>query len=252
MKPKFNRIVIAGAGGVGYWLTMALCRSLGGRVPITVYDPDTFEGGNGSLRLPKVMDPATHKVKLLRAQVNFFMGDAPPIVYPRRLEPAEFLIGDWSSTLVVDCTDMNQVPREELWNAFEAVGAKGLRVSYDGLGIATISPGPPLETGSNGEGNYAVMPNLAQSFAAAGLGAQAVIYMLYVGEPLDFQVHVPTPSTRSITIERRSDSNGDSNSPSLPDSEVDSGTDRDRAVDHNEVSGSGVGAERMADHTAGD
>lgn len=221
MDLKFNKIIIAGAGGVGFWLTIALCRTLRGTIPIEVYDPDTFEGGQGYLRLPRA-DSSRYKVNVLESFIasSFIMRDYPPTTYRRRLTPEDFRGWDRRDTLVVDCTDMDQEPREALWEVIRHSGATGIRVSYDGLGIATISPGPPMMTGDATDGGYNIVPNLAQSFGAAGLGAQAVLYTLYTGKVLEFQTFVPTYKTESIELERRSDSdaNTDSHSRELPNS----------------------------------
>lgn len=225
MDPKFNRIVIAGAGGVGFWLTVALSRALRGSPSIEVYDPDTFEGGNGHLRLPKNI-PTTYKVDSLRLFISFVMGDPPPAVHRSLLLPEEIRTGDWSKTLVLDCTDMDQEPREAFWKAIKESRATGIRVSYDGLGIATISPGPPIWIGDDGNGDYAIIPNLPQSFGAAGLGAQAVLYTLYTGKRLDFQTFVPTYETESIEIPmEEEDANFHTYSGALSSSQAVSGAD---------------------------
>lgn len=207
MNPKFNRVVVAGAGGVGFYATALLCHELGGLYPVEVYDADAFEGGNGHIRLPKVLDPTMYKVDLLSLHVAFVMGDRPPIVHRKFLTPEDFSKGNWSKTLVLDCTDMDQEPREKFWKALKNSGATGIRISYDGLGIQTISPGPPMWTGDDTSGHYNIIPNRAQSFGAAGLGAQAALYTFYTGKKLDFQVHVPTPETESIEIPIEGDSN---------------------------------------------
>lgn len=201
MSFKFNRIVIAGVGGVGYWLTWALSRDLAGQIPIEVYDPDNFEGGNGFKRLPKASERKLKKVDLLKIQIPFIMGDPSPKVEAKYLWAADFETGDWKDTLVVDCTDMNRSQRQQFWDALQLAGAKGLRVSYDGLGIMTVSPGPPMFGGDDpNAGGYQRVPTLAQSFGAAGLGAQAVTYMLHTGNPLEFQVHVPIFDAESINV----------------------------------------------------
>lgn len=205
MDYKFKRVVVAGAGGVGFWLTWALCRMLAGSgVLVEVWDSDNFEGGNGFRRLPKPSKNSLAKVRLLQTEIGFIMRDPVPNVYEKLLLPRDFEEGDWKSTLVLDCTDMGQRDRNAFWDALEAAGAKGLRISYDGLGMATISPGPPMvgEMGEeNDDGGYAVMPHIGQSFLAAGAGACAVMYFLRTGKHLEFQFHVPTPEHESIEID---------------------------------------------------
>jgi len=200
---KFERVVVAGAGGVGYWLLWALCRMVGGNIKIEVYDPDNFDGGNGFRRLPRPARKETAKVDLLKGQIGFVMGDTVPTVHIKYLNPEDFKSGDWSKTLVLDCTDMGQKKRAEWWDALAKSGARGLRISYDGLGIATISPGPPmLPPGADeNDGGYQILPTIAQSFTAAGIGASAVMYFLETGDPLELQVHIPTPQTPTVEID---------------------------------------------------
>lgn len=190
---KFDRIVIIGAGGVGFHLTAALCRDLRD-IPIEVWDDDTFEGGFGAKRLPYPGDRKQKKVDFLRGYILMVMNDEPPKGVARRLTADDVRGQDWRGTLVVDCTDMDVIHRRELWRAIETSGGTLLRVSYDGLGIVVVAPGLPL--GGRKGGGYALVPTLGQSYAAAGLGAMAVMKALKTGSLTDLQVSISDKEER--------------------------------------------------------
>lgn len=202
MDLKFNRVVIAGAGSA-FWTTVALCREFSKELSmkeltIEVYDDDTFEGGNGFRRLPKVHDPKKFKVEVLRTFISLAMGDPPPIIHTRRLLPYELLIEDWTKTLVIDATDQGEESRKAFWDAIDANRSKGIRLSLDGNGVATVSPGPPLVY--RDDNGYGEIPNQGQVFRAAGQGAEAIIFALRTGRIPEFQTFVPTPTNESIEI----------------------------------------------------
>jgi hypothetical protein len=248
----FDKVVVAGAGSA-YWLVFALCRDTSGMIPIEVYDDDTFEGGNGFRRLPKAISPLAYKVDLLRAQVVYVMGDIPPKIHRRKLLPSELLNGDWTRTLVVDCTDMSIEDRKEWWKALKASNAKGLRMALDGTGVATVSPGPPLISGNGGRQGYGVTPGLSQAMRAAGQGAEAILYYLLTGKPLEFQTFVPTAENETNEITEREDIYvHNSNYSQVSDSPTIPGTDRDRTQDIGDPGGSREGPERVADSAARD
>jgi hypothetical protein len=79
-------------------------------------------------------------------------------------------------------------PRQKIWKAFRDRGAKGLRVSYDGNGIVVVSHGLPFAT--NPGGNYAIVPTLAQSLWAGGVGAAAVGKLLKGETFSDYQMEL--------------------------------------------------------------
>lgn len=182
-KAQFSgKVHVVGAGGVGFWLSVALSRA---RVEHTVYDDDTLTGGLGYSRVPKA-SPATKKVSLLRGHSVVVMGDPAPAIVDRRFESPDCTAGD----LVVDCTDMALPLRKELWAVCRDNGARLLRVSYDGKnGTVVVAEGLPL-AGRSG-GGYADVPNLALSFIAGGMGAMAVMAILKGSyEYVEFQVSV--------------------------------------------------------------
>lgn len=190
LKMSISKIAILGAGGVGFWLTVALARN-GRDERIGVWDDDDFQGGTGASRLPRVSNPAVKKVDVLRGHLRMVFGtDLERFeFFPNRLTITTIDGLDLSDTLIVDCTDMTTEARSELWAVARRQGATMLRVSYDGNGIVVISRGLPISLpGANG---YALVPSLAQSFMAAGLGAEAVRLILEGKEVTDLQVEVP-------------------------------------------------------------
>ncbi len=186
---EIKRIVVIGAGGVGFWLVTALRRDIP-NIEIVVYDSDNFEGGFGAQRLPYVANKATKKVQFLNNFVQMAMRDPAIKAYPSRihlgtLPDKEFFV----DTLVVDCTDMSLEPRREIWQALREAGAVMLRVSYDGNGIVVVSRGLPFAT--NPGGNYAIVPTMAQSLWAGGVGAAAVEKLLRGEVVGDYQMELP-------------------------------------------------------------
>lgn len=188
---NIKRVIILGAGGVGFHLTVALCRDWPS-VEKVVYDDDTFEGGMGHWRLPKVADPRQLKVDKLKGYIRMVMGDTPPMTYSMKLENnvvceegKEF----WQDSLVVDATDMGLKDRRPLWDLLKRLGAKMLRVSYDGNGCVVVARGLPIC--ASDAGGYALVPNYAQSLMAGGLGAEAVGLLLAGHEVGDYQIQLP-------------------------------------------------------------
>jgi len=186
-EPKvFTKILVVGAGGVGFHLVAALAREFH-TTQIEVWDDDTLQGGNGHRRLPKSYSPTETKLNLLEGYLEFVMGDGENVKYiPRRWDGTE---GADNQTLVVDCTDMGLEPRREMWANARAMGAELMRVSYDGNGVVVVAWGLPL-SGPPG-GGYSAIPNMAQSYMAAGVGAEAVLRYVVHGERVsDFQFRV--------------------------------------------------------------
>lgn len=187
---EIKRVVILGSGGVGFWLTVALRRD-NPQLEIIVYDDDNFEGGFGAQRLPYVADKATKKVKFLNNFIQMAMRDPAIVARDYRFSAAEpELIADPDKpTLVVDCTDMDLERRKPIWQACRDAGYVMLRVSYDGNGIVVVSRGLPFAT--NPGGNYAIVPTMAQSLWAGGVGAAAVEKLLAGQEVGDYQMELP-------------------------------------------------------------
>lgn len=179
---RFDSVHVVGAGGVGWPLTVALCReSRGAR--IHVWDDDTFEGGNGHWRLPKVSNRTVKKVDFLKGHVRMVWGEEPPIGHAERFTGLG--VGLTERSLVVDCTDCPMAEREVWWKECQGMGAAMLRVSYDGNGIVVVARGLPIWAPTGG---YELIPSLAQSFLAGGLGAAAVHRLMDGGVVEDMEV----------------------------------------------------------------
>lgn len=179
---KINKIVVMGAGGVGYWLVLGLCRVVD--IPIVVYDHDNFQGGTGFKRLPKSYDPTKSKVSLLRNQCNIVMGDRPPIIHDCKFDlpilksmALEARL-DLSNVLIVDCTDMPSDVRQELWNTAAEFKANMIRTAYDGTGECVVASGLPFWKTNAVSSGYAIEPHIGHSFATAGLAIATIIKYL--------------------------------------------------------------------------
>lgn len=174
---------LVGAGGVNFWVGVALARA---GVEFTIWDDDTLEGGLGSQRLPKAHNAKTFKVDLLRGFLAMTMGEpAERFTYIReKFSGMKVEKGD----VVIDGTDMAPKPRKTMWTRAMNRGAKMMRVSYDGAnGTVVVAGGPPLV--DKAEGGYAAVPSLALSFMAAGVGALAVLELLNGNETfIEFQI----------------------------------------------------------------
>lgn len=187
MSTQYRRCLVIGTGGVGFWLSTALARSLPFGVELVCFDADSFEGGLGHARLPKVSNAATKKVTFLRGYVQMIMGDRPPTVV------ADFFIGieAGEGDLVVDCSDMPLDKRKLVWKVASTNGAELIRVSYDGLNeTVVVAQGLPLA--HSGRPGYSARPLLDLSFAAGGLGS-IVVRKILLGEisgHVEFQVSV--------------------------------------------------------------
>ena len=170
-------IHIIGLGGVGFWLTIGLSRMVPAS-ELHCWDDDTIEG-TGATRLP-LAPSRTTKTDLLYGFLAMTFGD---VVLPT-MHPTKFtaMTGVTANDLVIDCTDMPLVRRKRMWTYSRKAGAKLLRVSYDGRGSTVlVSTGLPLMAPPGG--GYAAMPSLALSFAAGGIGAEAV--KRYIDKPVD-------------------------------------------------------------------
>lgn len=182
-----RRIVILGAGGVGYWTTVALSRARLGQ-QIVVWDADDFNGGNGRERLPAVDNPDTKKVRHLQNFISFVMGESDIIAHTSYAN-TEFAWFFEPTDLVVDCTDMPLGERRKLWEAIESKGARMLRISYDGNGIVVVSSGLPFGP-DTAAGGYDRIPSFAQSLRAGGTGAEVILKILQGIEMPDLSAEV--------------------------------------------------------------
>jgi hypothetical protein len=189
MSVKYRRACLVGAGGVGFYTAVALARSLPHGVELHIWDADDFNGGLGYSRLPRVSNPSTKKVAMLRGFITVSMGDVAPTVYDSLFTGAEARPGD----LVVDCSDMSLTIRRPIWALAQSQGARCIRVSYDGLNeTVVVAEGLPFMSGNAGKGGYRSSPSTALSFTAGGIAA-IVVGKVLSGEltsHVEFQVSI--------------------------------------------------------------
>lgn len=193
----YNYIFIVGAGGVGFWTTVGLTReSVFERV--RVYDPDTVEGSGGR-RLPihpeaTVTNNPPHKVAVLADFIEFTMGETVPFRTNFHAGPFTeqvYRVNYSIKPLIVDCSDMaTELKQYHFKQAIE--DRRYLRISYDGNGWVTVAKGLPI--GPPTVQGYAVVPNMAESLAAGGIGASAVLTVFNHGLDAlsEYQVRVQT------------------------------------------------------------
>jgi hypothetical protein len=163
---------VVGLGGVGFYCYLALLRAIDAD-RLVGWDRDNLSGGLGHARLP-VASPETMKADLVRGFARVSMGDKPGITNKQFFTGAECTKGD----IVVDCSDAGLESRREMWAKARAIGARCIRVSYDGeASTIVVAEGLPLETAGSNAG-YASVPSLALSFAAGGIGAECVRLMI--------------------------------------------------------------------------
>jgi len=180
-----TKIFVAGTGGVGFWLSVSLLRA---GIPHSVFDDDTFSGGLGHMRLPKVTNPDIKKVVMLNGFALAVMGDTGLTVVPKKFNGDEVAEGD----LFIDCTDMPLTARKVVWEKARAKGARCLRISYDGRN-STVVVVEDVPLAGRPEGGYANVPDLALSLMAGGIGALAVQKILSGWEHyIDFQISLST------------------------------------------------------------
>lgn len=183
---KIEKVLILGAGGVGWWLVNALMRDTKG-AQIEVWDDDTFEGGMGQGRLPWQEDKEQYKVRALGGWVEMAMGDRAPKTVISKIQSWQLIGGP--ETLLVDCTDMALHGRRPIWDRARELGMQLLRVSYDGNGVIVVARGLPLA--GRPDGGYQLVPTLPQAQAAGGLGAMAVHLLLEGKEVGEIAVQLP-------------------------------------------------------------
>lgn len=162
-------IHIIGIGGVGFWLTVGLSRTIPPN-QLQCWDDDTLTGGTGAARLPWAPS-STKKIDLLRGFLTMVFGDTLLPTFTERKFSG--LSGLTKGDIVIDCTDMPLTARKRMWRIVRKHEAAILRVSYDGRGSTVlVSTGLPLMAPA--EGGYSAVPSLALSFVAGGMGAEAV------------------------------------------------------------------------------
>lgn len=172
MEKEMPTVHVVGLGGVGFYCYLALLRAVDSD-HLVGWDADNLKGGLGHARLP-VASPETMKADLVRGFARVSMGDKPGTTHKEFFTGVECKAGD----IIVDCSDAGLESRREMWKKARAIGARCIRVSYDGeASTIVVAEGLPLETAGSNAG-YAAVPSLALSFAAGGIGAEAVRLVL--------------------------------------------------------------------------
>lgn len=209
----YKKIVIVGAGGVGFWTTVGLAKDPNILPYISVFDSDTVEGSGGS-RLPVTKELTLmennppKKVIVLRDFLEWTMGLHIPLpsAFNDRLFTGEmYKASRPSDPLIVDCSDMSTEQR--VYHFLEAIGDRRyLRISYDGNGWVTVAKGLPY--GPPKAQGYQVVPNMAETLAAGGIGASAVLTVYHHGLDAmsEYQVRVQTGECLSTYEEKENQS----------------------------------------------
>jgi len=174
---KYNphgTVIIIGAGGLGWWLTAALMRCDDITNDFLIYDNDNFEGGNGSKRLPIPARKSTLKVnELANWMMEWTLETTPKYLRdaPRKFTAGTLKYDVDNLALLVDCTDAPISNRKEIYSTAWEHGIPVVRGSYDGE-MVTFDYVPPMSIVN--DGGYNMIPNMAVTFAAAGMVAESV------------------------------------------------------------------------------
>lgn len=188
---KIWKIIGIGAGGVGFYVFSSVMGDLPWGLPVEVWDDDDLGvTGNGHFRLP-VARVGEKKVTLLARFISHSMGHRCIIPIDRKLTVRDLRGTDQRGTLFVDCTDMATGPRRQLIEEIKRAGGEYLRISYDGVGVVTVSPGAPFDV-PDAKGGYEMMPDMDISFIAGGIGARAIRKRLEEGIIVEDQWMFPS------------------------------------------------------------
>lgn len=204
----YKEVNIVGAGGVGFWVAVALRRDFPDMY-IVVWDSD-YVDGPGGLRLPiperlTQTRPETDsgdrscplKVKTLNDFLKYTLDTRPVIA-----SMADYLGGVsgnfstyFENRYFVDCTDMTVINRDKVFAA-AINNNRYMRISYDGTGWVSVSQGLPL--GDPTASGYLHVPSFAMSIAAGGIGATAVAQWVMDGKPpAEYQINLKTAEAMS-------------------------------------------------------
>lgn len=166
-------IIVMGAGGLGWWTVAGLLRCEDITNKFIIYDEDDFVGGNGKKRLPIPANETTRKVNELAGWLTEWM--FTPVsdrVSVKNYKFTNASIYDLRCVaLILDCTDAPISSRNAIYEAAWEAGIPVLRGSYDGE-MVTFGYRPPDSVVD--DGGYNLVPNMAVTFAAAGMVAESV------------------------------------------------------------------------------
>ena len=166
-------IIVMGAGGLGWWTVAGLLRCEDITNKFIIYDEDDFVGGNGKKRLPIPANETTRKVNELAGWLTEWM--FTPVSDRVSVKNYKFtnasIYNLRSVALILDCTDAPISSRNAIYEAAWEAGIPVLRGSYDGE-MVTFGYRPPDSVVD--DGGYNLVPNMAVTFAAAGMVAESV------------------------------------------------------------------------------
>lgn len=166
-------IIVMGAGGLGWWTVAGLLRCEDITNKFIIYDEDDFVGGQGKKRLPIPANETTRKVNELAGWLTEWMfapvSDRVSVKTYKFTNASIFSVR--SVALILDCTDAPISSRNIIYEAAWEAGIPVLRGSYDGE-MVTFGYRPPDSVVD--DGGYNLVPNMAVTFAAAGMVAESV------------------------------------------------------------------------------
>jgi len=166
-------IIVMGAGGLGWWTVAGLLRCEDITNKFIIYDEDNFVGGNGKKRLPIPANETTRKVNELAGWLTEWM--FTPVSDRVSVKNYKFTNASIYNlrcvALILDCTDAPISSRNAIYEAAWEAGIPVLRGSYDGE-MVTFGYRPPDSVVD--DGGYNLVPNMAVTFAAAGMVAESV------------------------------------------------------------------------------
>lgn len=196
----YKEVHIIGAGGVGFWVAVALRRDYPD-MPLTVWDADNVDGSGGMrLPIPERMTTSGSKPKKLKILNDFlkYTLDARPVI-ECFMDYLGGVSGEFSkyfeNRYFVDCTDMSVIKREEVFSPAMRY-KRYMRISYDGTGWISVSQGLPM--GDPTASGYLNVPSFGMSIAAGGIGATAVAQWVMGGKaPAEYQINLKTAEAMS-------------------------------------------------------
>jgi len=166
-------IIVMGAGGLGWWTVAGLLRCEDITNKFIIYDEDDFVGGQGKKRLPIPANETNRKVNELAGWLTEWMfapvSDRVSVKTYKFTNASIFSVR--SVALILDCTDAPISSRNIIYEAAWEAGIPVLRGSYDGE-MVTFGYRPPDSVVD--DGGYNLVPNMAVTFAAAGMVAESV------------------------------------------------------------------------------
>jgi len=174
---KGLKLLIIGAGGIGFWAAKFFAMS--GIEEMTIFDPDTLEESNLN-RLDLTYDSiGKNKAIIVRDMIEVIRPDCKVRAYPfplkEHLMPRDF-------DVMVDCTDNFKAQCEHEALAKKS-GKKYVKFGYDGTRVSISNSIPRWDTTDEEVDGYRVTPSwVIPSVVVAAMGVGAV--MKYHGKEL--------------------------------------------------------------------